>query len=190
MPGIALLSELSDYERVLQRGDQVPHFEVRTSGAELFRCASIWQRKNLLLVALPGDAPPDACDSLEQAARGDAFQPRESVYVEWTSCPPRPTCSTGSTTSIGDAPSARVRRSRLASPLDVVRWFRLDERVVIRVRIRRRRVARRERLGNRIVERGFSNLPFFFGRVLMSSRKSIHGPHLNPGWLVPAPEAG
>jgi hypothetical protein len=81
MPGIALLSELSDYERVLQRGDQVPHFEVRTSGAELFRYASIWQHKNLLLVALPGDAPPDACDTLEQAARGDAFQPLESVCV-------------------------------------------------------------------------------------------------------------
>jgi hypothetical protein len=81
MPGIALLPELSDYERMLQRGDQVPHFEVRTSGGELFRYASIWQHKNLLLVALPGDAPAGARDTLEQATPGDAFQQRESVCV-------------------------------------------------------------------------------------------------------------
>ena len=66
---------------MLRRGDQVPHFEVRTSGGELFRYASIWQHKNLLLVALPGDAPAGARDTLEQATPGDAFQQRESVCV-------------------------------------------------------------------------------------------------------------
>jgi hypothetical protein len=66
---------------MLERGDQVPHFEVRTSGGELFRYASIWQHKNLVLVALPGDAPAGARDTLEQATPGDVFQQRESVCV-------------------------------------------------------------------------------------------------------------
>ena len=66
---------------MLQRGDQVPHFEVRTSGGDLFRYASIWQHKNLVLVMLPGDALAGGRDTLEQAARGDAFQQRESVGV-------------------------------------------------------------------------------------------------------------
>ena len=66
---------------MLQRGDQVPHFEVRTSGGELFRYASIWQHKNLVLVALPGDMPAGARDTLEQATRGDGFQRRESIWV-------------------------------------------------------------------------------------------------------------
>jgi len=81
MPGIALLPELSDYERVLQRGDQIPHFEVRTSGGELFRYASIWQHKNLVLVALPGGAPADARDTLGQATSEEDFQQRDSVWV-------------------------------------------------------------------------------------------------------------
>ena len=38
---------------MLQRGDAVPHFEVRTVEGELFSYSSIWQRKNLLLVSLP-----------------------------------------------------------------------------------------------------------------------------------------
>jgi hypothetical protein len=81
MPGIALLSELSDYELMLRRGDQVPHVEVTTVGGELFRYASIWQHQNLVLVALPGDAPSCGYDALEQATRGDVFQQRESVCV-------------------------------------------------------------------------------------------------------------
>jgi hypothetical protein len=66
---------------MLRRGDQVPHFEVRTVGNDLFRYASIWQHKNLVLVALSADAPVGAEDALEQATRGDAFQQRESVCV-------------------------------------------------------------------------------------------------------------
>ena len=66
---------------MLQRGDQVPHFEVRTAGGELFRYASIWQDKDLVLVVLPGDAPAGARDTLEQAMQGDAFRQRESVCV-------------------------------------------------------------------------------------------------------------
>jgi hypothetical protein len=39
---------------MLERGDSVPHFEVKMIGGELFSYASIWQRKNLLLITLPG----------------------------------------------------------------------------------------------------------------------------------------
>jgi peroxiredoxin len=38
---------------MLQRGDSVPHFEVKTIGGELFSYSTIWQRKNLVLVAIP-----------------------------------------------------------------------------------------------------------------------------------------
>ena len=38
---------------MLQRGDSVPHFEVRRLEGEPFRYSTIWQRKNLLLVAIP-----------------------------------------------------------------------------------------------------------------------------------------
>jgi peroxiredoxin len=38
---------------MLQRGDAVPHFEVRTAEGAPFSYSSIWQRKNLLLVTLP-----------------------------------------------------------------------------------------------------------------------------------------
>jgi hypothetical protein len=44
---------------MLERGDAVPHFEVRTLEGELFRYSSIWQRKNLLLLTLPAlDSDP------------------------------------------------------------------------------------------------------------------------------------
>jgi hypothetical protein len=39
--------------RSLQRGDQVPHFEVQTVDGRAFSYRTIWQRKNLLLVLLP-----------------------------------------------------------------------------------------------------------------------------------------
>ena len=38
---------------MVQRGDSVPHFEINTVGGELFSYSTIWQRKNLVLVALP-----------------------------------------------------------------------------------------------------------------------------------------
>jgi hypothetical protein len=38
---------------MLQRGDSVPHLEVRTIGGELFDYSTIWQRHNLVLVAMP-----------------------------------------------------------------------------------------------------------------------------------------
>ena len=38
---------------MLQRGDSVLHFEVRTLEGEPFRYSTIWQHKNLLLVTIP-----------------------------------------------------------------------------------------------------------------------------------------
>ena len=37
---------------MLQRGDSIPHFDVKTLDGELFSYAGIWQRRNLVLVAL------------------------------------------------------------------------------------------------------------------------------------------
>ena len=38
---------------MLQRGDSVPHFEIRSLEGEPFRYSTIWQHKNLLFLALP-----------------------------------------------------------------------------------------------------------------------------------------
>ena len=38
---------------MLQRGDSVPHFDVRTVGGELFSYSTIWQRRNVVLLVLP-----------------------------------------------------------------------------------------------------------------------------------------
>ena len=38
---------------MLQRGDSVPHFEVRNLEGDPFRYSTIWQHKNLLLVTIP-----------------------------------------------------------------------------------------------------------------------------------------
>jgi peroxiredoxin len=38
---------------MVQRGDVVPHFEVKTIGGELFSYSTIWQRRNLVLLAIP-----------------------------------------------------------------------------------------------------------------------------------------
>ena len=40
-------------ESKLRRGDHVPQFEVRSLDGQLIRYATIWQRRNLLLVVLP-----------------------------------------------------------------------------------------------------------------------------------------
>jgi hypothetical protein len=38
---------------MLQRGDSVPHFEVRSYEGQPFKYSAIWQHKNLLLVTIP-----------------------------------------------------------------------------------------------------------------------------------------
>ena len=38
---------------MLQRGDVVPHFTVKTLHGDEFSYATVWQRRNLVLIALP-----------------------------------------------------------------------------------------------------------------------------------------
>lgn len=59
--------------RMLQRGDAVPHAEVRTIEGALFRYATIWQRRNLLLVVLPASAAGDTY-AAEVSSRGGEFR--------------------------------------------------------------------------------------------------------------------
>lgn len=67
---------------MLQRGDPVPHVEVRTVTGELFRYVAVWQRRNLVLVALP--VTPSAADRgyiLGLTARASAFAARDAECV-------------------------------------------------------------------------------------------------------------
>jgi hypothetical protein len=41
---------------MLRRGDPIPHFEVKTIWGETFRYATIWQRRNLVLLVVPAAA--------------------------------------------------------------------------------------------------------------------------------------
>jgi hypothetical protein len=50
--GAAIVMPLAP--ETLQRGDQVPHFEVHTLAGDVFSYSAIWQRMNLVLVTLPG----------------------------------------------------------------------------------------------------------------------------------------
>jgi hypothetical protein len=64
---------------MLQRGDLIPHFEVRDLAGNVFRYATIWQRRNLVLVALPASGP-DAY-ARELLARGAVFDERDCSCV-------------------------------------------------------------------------------------------------------------
>jgi hypothetical protein len=65
----------------LQRGELVPHFEVRTASGEPFSYTSIWQRKSLVLISLsPAEAGDE--DYLRELSRHDAeFGARGSICV-------------------------------------------------------------------------------------------------------------
>ena len=63
----------------LQRGDQVPHFEVRTLSGDRFSYSSIWQQKNLVLVTLADQIESGYASEL--AARAPEFDSRETSCV-------------------------------------------------------------------------------------------------------------
>ena len=42
--------------RILQTGDQVPHFAVATAEGEVIRYSTLWQTRNLVLVTVPPGA--------------------------------------------------------------------------------------------------------------------------------------
>jgi hypothetical protein len=59
---------------MLQRGDLVPHFTVKTLHGDEFSYATIWQRRNLVLIALSvTDSEPVRRYVSELAARGAEF---------------------------------------------------------------------------------------------------------------------
>jgi hypothetical protein len=67
---------------MLQRGDSVPHFKVKTVGGELFAYSTIWQRRNLVLVALPAGESECREGYVEQlAARRSDFNARDADCV-------------------------------------------------------------------------------------------------------------
>ena len=66
--------------RTFQRGDTVPHFEVGTITGGMFRYATVWQRKNLVLVCLPATAVDETYVS-ELTARLPDFSERDTECV-------------------------------------------------------------------------------------------------------------
>ena len=64
---------------MIQRGDQVPHFEVSALDGQRVRYATIWQHRNLVLLRVPSSAREAAgpyasqlADAVRQEAGGDA----------------------------------------------------------------------------------------------------------------------
>jgi AhpC/TSA family len=67
---------------MLQRGDSVPRFEVKTVGGELFSYSTIWQRRHLVLLALPA-AQSEAAETYisELMARRSEFTAKDAECV-------------------------------------------------------------------------------------------------------------
>jgi hypothetical protein len=59
---------------MLQRGDLVPHFTVRTIEGRLIHYATIWQQRNLVLITLTADTviPSDYAARLASASKDDS----------------------------------------------------------------------------------------------------------------------
>jgi len=66
-------------EVTLQRGDQVPRFEVRNLQGEPFSYSTIWQRQNLVLVTVPEGIELSDPKGLASLTRD--FAARETVLV-------------------------------------------------------------------------------------------------------------
>lgn len=67
---------------MFQRGDLVPHFEVRTLHGERFSYSTIWQRRNLVLVTLPAAESDSARTYTSRlTARAPAFSARDADCV-------------------------------------------------------------------------------------------------------------
>ena len=68
---------------MLQRGDLLPHFAVRTLDGDAMTYSTIWQRKNLVLIALPASDSDGAFrDYVSQvAAQGPALTGDDTEWV-------------------------------------------------------------------------------------------------------------
>jgi peroxiredoxin len=72
----------SDGGTMLQRGDLVPHFTVKTLHGDEFSYLTIWQRRKLVLIALPAtDSESARCYASELAARDADFNASEADCV-------------------------------------------------------------------------------------------------------------
>lgn len=65
---------------MLERGDAVPHFDVRTVGGDVFSYSTIWQQKNLVLITLAADASDSGYVS-ELSCLSSEFNNRDCVCV-------------------------------------------------------------------------------------------------------------
>ncbi len=65
---------------MLDRGDAVPHFEVRTLGCDVFAYSTIWQQKNLVLITVSPDASDGGYVS-QMSALSSEFNVRECICV-------------------------------------------------------------------------------------------------------------
>lgn len=78
---------------MLQRGDRVPHFKVKTVDGGLFDYSTIWQRKNLLLVRLlqaPDDNGAYVTDLSARAAELRALETESVITRDDVSGVPAP----------------------------------------------------------------------------------------------------
>jgi hypothetical protein len=77
-----MVNESSSHSARLQRGDPVPHFRVGTIDGRRIEYSTIWQRRNLVLVALtePQSAPSRTYVSQLEAG-WSAFQSHETECV-------------------------------------------------------------------------------------------------------------
>jgi peroxiredoxin len=66
----------------LQRGDAVPHFQVKTVQGEVFSYSTIWQSKNLVLVVLPSlESTSIAAYVCQLTARLEQFDEHNAACV-------------------------------------------------------------------------------------------------------------
>lgn len=64
----------------LERGQAVPPFDVTTLNGDAFSYGSIWQRQNLVLVALPASSAADTY-AAELSTRAPEFHDRKSALI-------------------------------------------------------------------------------------------------------------
>ena len=67
----------------LERGQLIPHFAVTTIDGDRFEYADIWQRRNLLLIALPAAVSSDAADRYltDLTSRSEELEAFETTCV-------------------------------------------------------------------------------------------------------------
>ena len=67
---------------MLQRGDHVPHFEIRDVQGKTISYSTIWQRRNLVLVVLPpSDSDSTARYTSELVEAAAAFGPNTTLVI-------------------------------------------------------------------------------------------------------------